>query len=128
MGKMSKAAKADAYDALEADRDLLREVMWHVFNGNVPDAVESVVEPDDGGWYEFRLYGVRRARGGVLVQLFHHGGQSSHVDVKTFDDALRWAKDLPFGVGINTEVKIVFERLEAARRRNLDQQREALHV
>lgn len=114
MRGMSKAAKAEAYDALARERDVHREFVWLIANGYEPDAVETVEH--DGDTYEFKLYGARRLCGGLAVKVFKSPGQSHSVEIWYFDDWFQTMRNWPYG-DFYTECKIAAERLSVARHR-----------
>lgn len=122
MRKMSKAAKAEGYDKLSTERDLLAVFAWHTVNHHVPDATEVVL--DGESTYLFQLYGSMRANGGILAVTFQHPGQANSVDVYNFDDWLRVVAKMPFGIGINTDVKIAAERLSVKRHNIFEKEKE----
>lgn len=113
MRKMSKAAKAEAYDALKREREVYAELAWLTFNEHKPDAVESFIRDDSE--YEFRLYGATRAHGGIVVCVFRHPGQTNGIDAIYFDDWILYTNSLPYGCGNSTEIKIATERLRVER-------------
>ena len=124
--KMSKAAKAEAYGALEVERDLWAQLAWHTINGHAPDAIQVVEH--DGYTYEYRLYGAERANGGILVSVFHSPGQSASVEVFQvfyFDDWLATMNKWPFG-DFYTEVKIAGDKLRMAREKLYATERESV--
>ena len=132
MRKMSKAAKANAYDALARERDALSRVAHAVFNGVAPNAIETVI--DDAGndrsyvcTYEYRLYGALRADGGTLVQVFRAPNQPAQVQVHVFDDWLTMIEKCPYGIGVSTEIKCAADRLKTARAALCGHAKEANH-
>lgn len=122
MRPMSKAAKAEAYDALKSDRDTLSEVTWHLLNGHTPDASETISH--DGDTYEYQLYGALRMNGGVLVQVFQSPGQSHGITVHRFDDWLATMKDWPYG-DFYTDVRNAADKLRITRQRMYDKEKES---
>lgn len=122
MPKMSKAAKAEAYGALEVERDLWAQLAWHNVNGHAPDAMQVVEH--DGDTYEYRLYGAQRANGGILVTVFRSPGQSASLEVFRFDDWLNTMNKWPFG-NFYTEVKISADKLRIEREKLYAKERES---
>lgn len=126
MRKMSKAAKADAYDALESECSSLRGLAHLMINESDPPMERVCVDRYDerlgvSEQYELRLYGATRADGGTLLTLFHYPGQSITVSSYHFDTWLRNANEtLPYGIGLNTEIRIAADKLRQARSKLLD--------
>ena len=130
MRKMSNKAKAEGYDALKRERDVLAAYAWHVVNGHV--AIREVIDrgtpgyTDDDSTYLYLLYGAFRADGGIIVEVLLHSCQSNYVrSVRYFDDWFAEVKAIPYGIGISTEVHIVADRLQAARSRLYEAKRSA---
>lgn len=86
MRKMSKAAKAAAYDALKSERDAFAEYAWHVANRKNWDASDQIDGDRDAHEVtRFDVYGLERAHGGIVVILHYYDGQSTSVNVEYFD-------------------------------------------
>lgn len=116
--KMSKAAKAAAYDALSHERDLYALLVHFYENNIVQDATEVVVDGDSV--YLFHLYQVMRGNGGTLVRVHRCDGQAANVDVSTFDDWLTATGKMQHDGRVFTDVKIAADKLRLARQRIYD--------
>lgn len=126
MRKMSKAAKAEAYDGVVAARDLWHEVA-HILVGEEKIAAREVIDQstslsdkyatlDDGEVHEFRLYRATWAHGGVMVYVHQLKGQHPSVNAEYFERWIERMHDTPYGIGLGTEIKIACERLQQKRR------------
>lgn len=111
MRKLSKAAKAAMYDALEAKVGLLDRAVHLLARGELPDGRQIVTE--EGCTYTYRLYGAARAHGGIVLCTFACPGQNDHIDVSRLDDLLQ-RRNFDF------EHRAAIDRLAAARRIALD--------
>lgn len=128
MGKMSKAAKAEAYDYLNDQNFVYRSLLHKLFNGDAPDAVERFTDRD-GYECEFRLYASLAAHGGLIAVLNHNPRceARSLVEAALFE---RWdsaVAELPFDGDPNSTTsmrKIAAERLRMARSRIYERERE----
>jgi len=125
MRKMSKAAKAEAYDQVAAELEVYKRLSFMLINntgphGFTPDAIETVRELNDPGCvHEFRLYGCTRADGGTLVYIMHSDvNRHASVHAHRFDDWYQTLHGIGWGVGGTLcEIKHAAERLFMARKR-----------
>jgi hypothetical protein len=118
MRKMSKAAKAEAYDAVKTELSLYQEYAWHLVNNEPADASENIVDSvfTYGCRTEFLLYGAFRASGGVIA-IIQHDGHSNSLTLESFDNWLIKCNALPYGIDHITAIKIVAERMAITRRK-----------
>ena len=113
MRGMSKAAKAEAYDALRKDRDAAQEIATALLTGEEPDATAHICEDVDGE-YEFRLYRCLRAHAGIVVEIYRHCDQKASISIRHCDDFLATINRLPYQ-GFFTDLKIAADTLRRAR-------------
>jgi hypothetical protein len=115
MRKMSKAAKAEAYDALDRERALLAEFAYFMVNADTlpPDARHT--DDESNCVTEYRLYGVDRSHGGLLAIIVDERGLHRSVRVHDFEEWLRDVKAMSHHDS-TYPAKVAAETLERIRR------------
>lgn len=85
---MSKKEKAERFDAVQAECDVLSLALAHVARGDA-FAVEETITFSEGATYRVRLYAPTRAHGGIVV-CFSHGGTADASTYVTADYFEAW--------------------------------------
>lgn len=129
MPKLSKKAKAEAYDALDRQCSIYRHYAHLLANGESPQAEETIQRIDEDGYedvYSYQLYDCLQSWGGLLVIVSNiAGNRRKWVDVHVFDDYDAEARAMPLGIGMNTDIRNAVDRLRAARRAIFDRESHA---
>ena len=118
---MRKPSKMVARELLTDTQEKLNiaELALHYLGSNAqPDASEGFPHGEDGR-YELNAYGLTRACGGIVVQVWHCEGQTPSTSVYRLDD-LANMQYTPLAV------RCAVGRLVAERQRMWDRERNAL--
>ena len=132
MRPMSKKAKADAYDGVKADRDVLQELAHILVGGEEVTAIRVIdqcselydkhAHIEEGEVHEYRLYRATWGHGGIVMYAHHLKGQRPSVTAYMFERWIEQVGEFPHGIGLGTEIKIVCEHFQRARREAYDRQ------
>lgn len=85
---LTKKEKAERFDEVQAERDVLSLALAHVARGDA-FAFEETLTFTDGATYRVRLYAPTRAHGGIVV-CFSHGGTADASTYVTADYFEAW--------------------------------------
>ena len=109
-------AELTAEVALLQRSESLLSVALNLIVNNRPNATERV-RIAAGEYYTFKLYGARRADGGMILETFHCKGQQPHSAVRYLDDMLSIANSITQDL----RIRCALERLGIARNRLLNE-------